>query len=585
MSMRPNISHVSGIAEGRLIALDEGLSFWGGVDPKTATIIDIHHPQYGTCLRDAIVMMPTSRGSCSGSGVLLELALQGLAPAALIFHEAEEILSLGALFADLLFDKNIAIIRLSEDDYNALRTHDLAYITKTKITADDLTISLSDMTGETLSLTEEDHSFLEGTHGRAAQIAFQIICRMAEIQGADRLISVTKGHIDGSILAHDANLIFAETMQDMGAKTRIPTSINAISVDREQWLSQNIPSDFGNKASRLADAYVKMGARAVFTCAPYLLGDAPAFGEVIGWSESNAVIYANSILGARTTKHPDYLDLCIAMTGRAPASGVYQDEGRRPQLVLALSPALSQSVRQHEEDVFWPLLGWLAGKHAPHSIPLIKGCETLRPTAYQLKALCAGFGTSSASPLLHIAGHTPEAELPPHPNAPHITIDEAQLSDAYQHLTGGKYQEATAACDVIAIGSPHASFEEILTFYDHLCEQQKQHAATKTMTLHASMRCIITTGRHTIKILKQVGIYDVLCDAGIQIYPDICWCSITAPLLPQATTAILTNSSKYAHYAYGLCGKPARLASLADCARAAISGNVPTALPSFITAQ
>ena len=114
-----------------------------------------------------------------------------------------------------------------------------------------------------------------------------------------------------------------------------------------------------------------MGAKAVFTCAPYLLDDAPQFGEVIGWSESNAVIYANSVLGARTLKHADYLDLFIAMTGRAPATGVYHDEGRRPQVILSITPPTTKI-----DDSFWPLLGWLAGTHAPHQIPLITRLKT-----------------------------------------------------------------------------------------------------------------------------------------------------------------------------------------------------------------
>ena len=136
---------------------------------------------------------------------------------------------------------------------------------------------------------------------------------MAVVLGAERLTDVTRGHIDGCILAHDANLIFAERMAELGAKVQIPTTIIAISVDRENSMSYGLPASFENAASRLADAYVKMGAQPTFTCAPYLLEDVPQLGETIGWSESNAVIFANSVLGARTAKLPDYLDLFVAM--------------------------------------------------------------------------------------------------------------------------------------------------------------------------------------------------------------------------------------------------------------------------------
>ena len=310
-------------AKANVIACREGLSFWGGVDPDTGTVIDAHHPLRGQSLAGKIVLMPTSRGSCSGSGVLLQLALNGKAPAALIFREDEEVLTLGALIARAMFDKTIGVARLPAADYAALSHQPSAHLKGTSLTAGDLAITLHPAGAEALDLSPADKAMLHGDHGKPAALAMQVITSMAAAQGAKRLIDVTRGHIDGCIYAHDANLIFAETMADMGARVTIPTTINAISVDRENWQDHNLPPSFGNAASRLADAYVRMGARPTFTCAPYYAQDVPQLGEDIGWSESNAVIYANSVLGARTAKHPDYLDLFIALTGRAPETGVY----------------------------------------------------------------------------------------------------------------------------------------------------------------------------------------------------------------------------------------------------------------------
>jgi predicted aconitase len=230
----------------------------------------------------------------------------------------------------------------------------------------------------------------------------EVLCLMAAAQGARELIDVSRAHIDGCILAHDANLDFAEKMDEMGAKVVIPTTINAISVDRENWQAQGVPADFGARASRLADAYVNMGARPTFTCAPYLLENVPEEDEAIGWSESNAVIYANSVLGARTQKHPDYLDLFIAITGRAPNTGVYLAENRKPVCEIRVAPP------QSFDDALWPMLGWLAGSRSPAGIPVLTGIEHLSPTPDDLKALCAAFGTTSAAPMLHVRGHTPE---------------------------------------------------------------------------------------------------------------------------------------------------------------------------------
>lgn len=156
----------------------------------------------------------------------------------------------------------------------------------------------------------------------------------------------------------------------MGGKVRAPSTMNAISVDKANWRAQGVPEDFGDPAARLADAYVRMGCKPTFTCSPYLLDSAPSAGRSIAWARSNAVIFANTVLGARTAKHPDFLDLCIAMTGRAPLSGVYIEENRRPQRIVDV--ALPAGI----DDAFWPLVGYLAGKAAPDCIPC---CAALAP--------------------------------------------------------------------------------------------------------------------------------------------------------------------------------------------------------------
>ena len=309
-------------AKGEVLTFKEGLSFWGGVDPDTGTIIDVYHPNHGAALAGKIVLMPTSRGSCSGSGVLLQLARNGHAPSALVFHEKEDILTLGAIIAGQLFDRPIAVLRLTMPIYAALAKAEIAEIRDEKLVFGSQSIALCQPNLRELELSNTDRKMLDGQLGHALKIAMETLCLMAAGQGADKLIDVSRAHIDGCILAHDSNLDFAEKMHLIGAKTCIPTTINAISVDRENWHVQGVMPDFGTKASRLADAYVNMGARPTFTCAPYLLDDIPVEDEAIGWSESNAVIYANSVLGARTQKHPDYLDLFIAMTGRAPNAGV-----------------------------------------------------------------------------------------------------------------------------------------------------------------------------------------------------------------------------------------------------------------------
>lgn len=557
----PNTLFVAADAEGDVLNCEQGLSFWGGVDPASGVIIDAHHPKHGASLAGRIVLMPTSRGSCSGSGVILQLARSDNAPAALVFREPEEILTLGAIIADRLFDRPVAVLRLAPAIYDALAQADHARIKDSTLFFAGQSVALTQPATEALRLIPADIAMRKGKDGPARQIALEVLCLMAAAQGAERLIDVSRGHIDGCILAHEANLDFAEKMQSMGAKTLIPTTINAISVDRENWQTQGVVPDFGAKASRLADAYVAMGARPTFTCAPYLLDDAPTLDEAIGWSESNAVIFANSVLGARTQKHPDYLDLFIAMTGRAPETGVYLAQNRVP--VCAVHVTLPDAF----DDALWPMLGWLAGTKSPAGIPVLTGLEHLTPTQDDLKALCAAFGTTSAAPMLHVRGHTPQGALPLAQPHAQFTITRADLAQLWQTLNTGSEQ-----VDLVAIGSPHASLAECRAFAD-LLGQSQCHSATDT---------ILTVGRQTLAALKSEGTLAKLQNAGAQVLPDLCWCSITEPVFPPTAAVLMTNSGKYAHYGTGLSGRKIRFGSLKDCARTAITGHAKASLPGWL---
>lgn len=552
---------VGGSAQGDILTFAEGISFWGGIDPDSGRIIDIHHPNHGQSVAGKVLLMPTSRGSCSGSGVLLQLALDGNAPAALVFCEREEILTLGALVASRIFGRPVPVVQVGREAYARLAAVGHATLAEGRVEAEGLSIPVVEAQIFDLELSDPDRALLGGAEGPAAQMAMEIICLMAAADGTRVLTDVTRGHIDGCILAHAANLIFAEKLADLGAKVVVPTTINAISVDHANWRSQGIASEFGLRASRLADAYVRMGARPTFTCAPYLLEDVPKAGEVIGWSESNAVIFANTVLGARTPKHPDYLDLFIAMTGRAPANGVYTDAGRRARVEIRVQ------ARDGVDDLFWPLLGWLVGRHAPDRIPLVTGLEAVPAPRDDLKAMCAAFGTTSGAPMLHVAGHTPEAATCRDPDAPAVTLGPGDFRTAWEALNQGETK-----VDLVAVGSPHASLAELRRLAD-LFGARRCGPATQM---------IVTLGRDVLRAAVAEGLIARLQAAGVRLIPDLCWCSVTEPVFPPHAKGLLTNSGKYAHYAHGLSGRHARLASLKDCVEAAVSGLALVGLPEWL---
>lgn len=552
------ISVLPGCASGTVLAASEGLSFWGGVDPATGRVIDAHHPWHGISLAGRVVMMPTSRGSCTGSGVLLELILSGHAPAALVFSGAEDILTLGAMIAASLFGQPLPVLRLSPDDFAAVAAAPAAQITERQLVAGQTVIPLAPLPVAELALSPQDRALLAAEGPQ--KLAMQIILAMAAIQGARDLIDVTQVHIDGCIYASDANRVFAEKMADMGARLMVPTTMNAISVDRQNWQAQGVPPSFGTPASRLADAYVRMGARPTFTCAPYLLDSAPAQGEDIAWAESNAVIFANTVLGARTVKHPDFLDLLIGMTGRALRSGVYLAENRVAQRVIRVTPP------EGADDAFWPMLGYLAGQIAPDRIPLILGLEDMPAGRDDLKALCGAFGTTSAAPMLHVAGHTPEAHLPPAPGADAVTVGRPDLARIWSELNQGPDD-----IQLVAFGSPHFSAGETRALLRELDGRRPA----------PGVHVIVTVGPQVLHDLRADGTAPALEALGVRIVSDICWCSISEPVFPPETRTLITNSGKYAHYGPGLSGRAVRFGSLRDCVSAALTGHAPD-LPDWL---
>src|SRR5918993_3956766 len=185
-------------------------------------------------------------------------------------------------------------------------------------------------------LDDGDRALLRGERGEAAAFAMRLVVRMAEIQGAPRLRGVTKAHVDSCLYHGRAGLDFAERLLAGGASVAVPTTLNVSSLDLLHPEVVRLDDEAAAAAKRLMDAYVAMGCRPTWTCAPYQLPDRPAQGEHVAWAESNAIVFANSVLGARTNRYGDFIDVCAAVTGRVPDHGMHTDEGRRARLLLRL---------------------------------------------------------------------------------------------------------------------------------------------------------------------------------------------------------------------------------------------------------
>ena len=214
------------------------------------------------------------------------------------------------------------------------------------------------------------------------------------------------------------------------------------------------------------------------------------------------------------------------------------------------------------------MLGWLTGIKSPDRIPVITGLEAILITQDNLKALCAAFGTTSAAPMLHISGHTPEGDSPPASTEDHKSVNSADLSQVWS-----KFNAAPTQVDLVAIGSPHASLSECRLLAS-LLDGHHCHIGTDT---------IVTVGRNVLAKTQGDGTLKRLTEAGVQVIADICWCSITEPVFPSRTKTLMTNSGKYSHYAKGLTGRGVRFGSMADCALAARTGRASDQLPTWLS--
>jgi predicted aconitase/predicted aconitase with swiveling domain len=414
-----------------------------------------------------------------------------------------------------------------------------------------------------LHLTQEDQEMLNGQRGPAAQLAMRIMARMGDILGAPELKDISQAHIDGCALMSTTGLEFAERMAALGAKTAVPTTLNMIPLDLRNWQKLGIPADFAARALRMARAYEDMGCIPTWTCAPYQGFLTPRFGQQIAWGESNAIVYANSVLGARTERYADFLDLCAAVTGRVPKYGLHLDENRRGQVLIRL---VGFDPRQFAEETFYPALGFLVGRIAQKRIPVIDGLAA-RVTSDQFKAFGAAAASSGAIGLFHMVGLTPEAgtlEDAFQGHAPERRVDlrPEDVLAAQRELT--TLEDGEQPLDAVVLGCPHFSYAEFRQLAEAL--EELEHP------LHPGVRFVVVTSQASYALLERSHALETLNRFGVEIIFDTC--VFHSPILQQGTGLVMTNSGKCAYYAPGELNARVGFGSIEDCVRSAAAGKV-----------
>jgi predicted aconitase len=411
-----------------------------------------------------------------------------------------------------------------------------------------------------LKLADRDRALLNGEAGKAAAFAFEILVGFAGSVGARGFLDIAGSHIDGCLYHGQVSLDFVERLVDLCGRVKVPTTLNVGSIDLIHPEIMLMTREETEPLARLMKAHEELGCMPSFTCAPYQTMFRPRFGEQIAWGESSAIVFANSVIGARTNRYGDFIDLCCAMSGRAPAYGLHLDENRRGRILFRL-----QGFKENEFDLdsLYVAIGLIIGLKSGERVPVIEGLPPPRDED-QLKALGAASASSGAVGLFHAVGITPEAPTlrdALHGYAPDETIivTPAGIRDVLAHLsTAPNGTPITAVC----LGTPHFSRAE----WGRLIPLLRAAAP------RAGIPIYVNTGRETYHGLLRDGMLAGCDDQGLKVVTDTC--TYLTAILERLDGTVMTNSGKWAHYAPANIGVQVGFGSMEDCVASAAAGRI-----------
>lgn len=410
----------------------------------------------------------------------------------------------------------------------------------------------------TLELSTRDQSMLDSELGPSAAAAMKILVAFSRAIGAHSLLDISGAHIDGCLYHGKAGLDFVERLAEGGGRVKVPTTLNVGSFDLIHPGMVKMPAADEVPARRLMKAHMELGCQATFTCAPYQTRFRPEFGQQIAWGESNAIVFANSVIGARTNRYGDFIDLCCAMTGRAPAWGLHLSENRRGRILFELDVPDPEP-----SDSLFVGVGLIIGQASGDRIPVIAGLPQPRDED-QLKALGAAAATTGAVALFHAVGITPEAgtlDEAFHGEAPEETV-RITRSDIDQALARLSTVPDGSRLAAVSLGTPHFSHEEWMRLLPLLREAAPSRGIPN----------YVKTGRATLTRLQEEGALAGMEAFGLVPVADTC--TYVTSIMERLDGVVMTNSGKWAHYAPGNIGVTVAFADMKDCIRSAAVGHV-----------
>lgn len=360
---------------------------------------------------------------------------------------------------------------------------------------------------------------LAGEGGHATKKCMEILVALGKIYGARRLVRVSSVQVSGVSYKNlgDAGIEFLTELAEDG-RTRVKTTLNPAGMSLTSWQSQGISPEFASKQLEIIDAYRRLGVETTCTCTPYLAGNEPGFGEHIAWSESSAVVYANSVLGARTNREGGPSALAAGLTGRTPFYGLHLDESRIPTLAVHLEAKLETA-----ED--FSAMGYSIGRVAKNGVPFFMGIR--KAGVEELKMLSAALASSGGVAMFHMEGITPESKVGCK-GVERTTFGQGDLEEAKAQLND------EGSPDFVSVGCPHCSLDELSKIAGLLDGRR------------VTREFWVCCSREVKRQSDARGYTRLIEESGAKFACDTCM--VVAPVEEMGYRVVATNSAKACHY-------------------------------------
>lgn len=376
-------------------------------------------------------------------------------------------------------------------------------------------------------LTVEEEQMIAGEYGHAVQKSMEILVALGDIYNAQRLVDITSAQISGVSYKTigDAGLEFLEDMA-VDATVLVPSTLNPAGIDLQR-RDLGFSEEFRKRQLKIIDAYRSMNITTTCTCTPYLIGNVPVKGDHVAWSESSAVAYVNSVVGARSNREGGPGALSAAICGKTPEYGYHLDEERKADLIIDLETEIN--------GIDFGAVGYLVGKTVGDGVPYFKFKN--RPNLDNLKSMGAALASSGAVALYHVENLTPEykealqgLEIPEK-----ISVDRSDIDEAKAKLS-----TKSGKPDLICLGCPHASIEEIKAVAEIIAGK------------HLKNELWVCTSISVKAAADRMGYTDIIEKAGGKLVCDTCM--VVAPIEELDFQVIGVDSAKAANYVPSMCG-------------------------------